>query len=210
MTKVRLLVLLAVVALVLFPAIAYAQGSPPCRFHGTVQVSGANVADGTVITATIDGTDYSATTPSVYGASTFMIEIAQPQQGLSYDGKTVTFKIGNDTAGQTATWSMGGNKAVNLTKGTPPPTTGPGGGISDVKVTSLPAGSTPTVDFTNGVVTLGIPKGDKGDQGIQGIQGIQGETGKSASSVLGIVAIVLAVIAIIVAVVVMMRKPQKA
>ena len=206
MTKVRLLALLAVVALVLFPAIAFAQGGlqPPCAFHGTVQVNGANVADGTVITATIGNDTYTATTTD----STYRVVIAQPE-GKSYDGLTVTFMIGSATAGQTGTWSMGGNVALNLTQGTVQPTP-VGGGISQVVVTALAAGATPTASYNadTGVLTLGIPAGAKGDKGDQGIQGIQGEAGKNASSVLGIVAIVLAVIAILVAVVVMMRKPQ--
>lgn len=46
-----------------------------------------------------------------------------------------------------------------------------------VVVTTLAAGSEATASYEDGVLTLGIPKGDKGDQGIQGIQG---ETGKSA------------------------------
>src|SRR5512136_1197561 len=98
MTKVRLLALLAVVALVLFPAIAFAQGGlqPPCAFHGTVQVNGQNVADGTVITATIGNDTYTATTTD----STYRVVIAQPE-GKSYDGMTVTFMIGSATAGQT-------------------------------------------------------------------------------------------------------------
>jgi hypothetical protein len=211
MTKLRLLALLAVVALVLFPAIAFTQGGAPqlpCAFHGTVQVNGQDVADGTIITAMIGNATYTTTTPSAAGASTYKIVIAQPT-GVNYDGMTVSFKIGNATASQTGTWQMGENLTLNLTKGVPITPTG-GGGITQVVVQALAAGSAPTVSYNSdtGVLTLGIPAGAKGDQGIQGIQGIQGTTGKSASNVLGIVGIALAVIAIIIAVVVMMRKPQ--
>lgn len=45
-----------------------------------------------------------------------------------------------------------------------------------VTVTGLPAGSVPTASYENGVLSLGIPKGDKGDQGDQGIQGETGAT----------------------------------
>ena len=203
MTKVRLLALLAVVALVLFPAIAFAQGGlqPPCAFHGTVQVNGLNVADGTVITATIGNDTYTATTTD----STYRVVIAQPE-GKSYDGLTVTFKIGSDTAGQTGTWSMGGNVAINLTKGTPQVT--PSG---NVIITSVVLGNTTGYDPVTG--TLTIKKADitgpQGPAGTGGAAGPQGPAGKNASSVIGIVAIVLAVIAIAVAVMVMMRKPQK-
>ena len=55
-------------------------------------------------------------------------------------------------------------------------------GIS-AEAETLPAGSAATASYADGVLSLGIPqgekgdKGDKGDQGIQGIQGIQGEQG---------------------------------
>jgi hypothetical protein len=209
MTKLRLLALLAVVALVLFPAMAFAQGGAPqlpCAFHGTVQVNGQNVADGTVITAMIGNATQATTTTD----STYRIIIAQPE-GMNYDGLTVTFKIGNATATQTGTWQTGSNVALNLTKGTAP-SGGTGGAITQVVVNALAAGSAPTVSYNvdTGVLTLGIPAGQTGAQGIQGIQGIQGEAGKAGSSVLGIVGIVLAVIAIALAVMVMMRKPQPA
>jgi hypothetical protein len=212
MTKLRLLALLAVVALVLFPAMAFSQGGAPqlpCAFHGTVQVNGQNVADGTVITAMIGNATYTTTTPSAAGASTYKIVIAQPA-GTNYDGMTVTFKIGNATASQTGTWQMGGNVALNLTKGVPITPGGQGGGITQVVVNALPAGSAPTVSYNSdtGVLTLGIPAGATGATGATGAIGPQGPTGKSASNVYGIVGIALAVIAIIIAVVVMMRKPQ--
>ncbi len=207
MTKVRLLALLAVVALVLFPAIGFAQVAPqlPCAFYGTVQVNGANVADGTVITATIGDETQTATTTD----STYRIVIVQPE-GKNYDGLTVTFKIGSDAVSQTGTWSMGGNVAVNLAKGTSTPTGG--GGITQVIVNALAAGAAPTVSYNQdtGVLTLGIPAGAAGATGATGATGAAGEDGKDASSVLGIVAIVIAVIALLVAAMVMMRKPKAA
>jgi hypothetical protein len=203
MTKVRLLALLAVVALVLFPAIAFAQGAPqlPCAFHGTVQVSGANVADGTVITATIGNETYTTTTSN----STYRVVIAQPE-GKSYDGLTATFKIGIDTAKETGTWQMGGNVALNLTKGTPQVT--PSGGVI---ITSVVLGNTTSYDSVTG--TLTIKKADitgpTGATGATGTTGAEGPAGKNASNVIGIIAIVLAIIAIAIAGMVMMRKPQK-
>jgi hypothetical protein len=208
MTKVRLLALLAVVALVLFPALAFAQGAPqlPCAFHGTVQVSGANVADGTVITATIGNDTYTTTTSD----STYRVVITQPE-GKSYDGLTVTFMIGSATASQTGTWQMGDNVALNLTKGTPGVTPPAGGGIGSVVITTLPAGgnATASYDSPTGVLTLGIPAGTTGATGPAGPTGPEGPAGKNASSVIGIIAIVLAIIAIAIGVMVMMRKPQK-
>ena len=203
MTKVRLLALLAVVALVLFPALAFAQGAPqlPCAFHGTVQVSGANVADGTVITATIGNETYTTTTSD----STYRVVITQPE-GKSYDGLTATFKIGSDTAKETGTWQMGGNVALNLTKGTPQVTP-----TGNVIITSVVLGNTTGYDPVTGILTIKKADitGPAGATGATGATGAAGPAGKNASSIIGIIAIVIAVIAIAIAGMVMMRKPQK-
>lgn len=45
-----------------------------------------------------------------------------------------------------------------------------------VAVSTLPAGSTATASYSNGVLSLGIPKGDKGDKGDTGDQGPIGVT----------------------------------
>lgn len=54
-----------------------------------------------------------------------------------------------------------------------------------VSVTTLSPGSSATASYSDGVLTLGIPKGEKGDTGEtgpQGEQGIQGETGPQGPS----------------------------
>ena len=212
MTKVRLLVLLAVVALVLSPAMVFAQGPQlPCRFHGTVQVNGADVPDGTIVTATIEGDAYNASTPSNYGDSTYMLEIAPPE-GTNYtDGAAITFMIGDQSAAQTGTWEAGGNFELNLSSGQVQPTIGPGGAITSVTVNTLAAGASATADWDSatGALTLGIPQGAAGADGAAGDKGDtgeQGEAGANASSVLGIVAIVIAALAIVMSVAVMRRK----
>ncbi len=93
---------------------------PPCAFHGTVQVNGQNVPDGTVITAIIGTDTYTTTTTH----STYMIVIVQPQ-GRNYVGLTVSFMIGNAIAIQTGTWAQGGNVWLNLTSGGQKTTLGP-------------------------------------------------------------------------------------
>ena len=50
--------------------------------------------------------------------------------------------------------------------------------------TTLPAGSNATASYSDGVLSLGIPKGDKGDRGQQGIQG---ETGATPNFTIGTV-----------------------
>jgi hypothetical protein len=111
MTKVRVLVLLAVVALLLFPAIAVAQGGGlqlPCRFHGDVTIDGAAAPDDTVITATIEGSEFSASTPAGYGTGSYILEIT-PDEGTTFtEGALVTFRVG-DTQVATESFEAGGN-----------------------------------------------------------------------------------------------------
>jgi hypothetical protein len=208
MTKLRVVVLLAVVALLLFPALALADTppEPPCRFYGTVTVDGAAVADGTVITATIEGDQFTTATPAEgYSASTYAIKIGVDKEYT--DGATVTFMIGARAAAQTGTWTKGANIEVNLSVGQAGPQAG---AITDVQVTSLAAGSDPTVDWdpVSGVLTLGIPDGATGPAGAAGAEGPQGEEGAGAPGgiALPVVALVIAVIAVGVAVMSMRRR----
>ena len=87
--------------------------SPPCRFHGSVRLNGANVPSGTVIQAFIEGYTYTTTTTSINGDSTYVITIPKASD-KTYNGKKVTFKIGNNVAAQTGTWITGGNVQLNL------------------------------------------------------------------------------------------------
>lgn len=89
----------------------------PCRFHGSVHLDGAPVAEGTVITATIAGYTHTAATPSPYGSSTYYLQIAPPG-GVSFaPGTAITFVIGDRAATQTGSWEVGGNVVLNLTAG---------------------------------------------------------------------------------------------
>jgi len=95
---------------------------PPCRFYGTVRINGVLPAEFvTTITATIEGQTYTTTTPEEgYGPSTYAIKIGQPE-GMAFEGKTVTFKIGDLDADEAGTWEMGGNVPLDLTASTSPP-----------------------------------------------------------------------------------------
>jgi hypothetical protein len=192
MTKARLLALLVVVALVLFPAAALAQGVElPGRFHGSVTVDGSGVDDGTVITATIGEDTYTATTPSVYGASTYVLTITP---AVPYaEGETLSFMIGGQTADQTGSWVRGGNQELDLSIGEAGP--GGNGGVGPPGPAG-PPGPTGAVG----------PVGPEGPTGATGAAGAAGADGEDASSVLGIVAIVLAVIAVLVGAMSMRRK----
>jgi hypothetical protein len=73
-----------------------------------------NVSDGTIIKAVIEGNDYIATTPAIYGNATYAIEIVPPD-GVQYmDGTQIAFYIGNITAAETGIWETGGNFRLDL------------------------------------------------------------------------------------------------
>jgi hypothetical protein len=209
MTKLRVVVLLAVVALLLFPAMAVAQETPPqppCRFYGTVTADGAGVADGTVIKAIVGGDEYTVTTPAEgYGASSYGIKIEEPA-GEEYEGATVSFMIGERTAAQTSTWTMGANINVDLTVGAG--TIPTDGGIASVEVVTIGSGEDAYATLSGGILTLYIPEGPKGDTGNTGPAGPQGEEGPGAPGgiALPVVALVIAIIAAGIAVMGMRRR----
>ena len=89
----------------------------PCRFRGSVQLDGADVADDTVVTAIVEGDEHETTTPAIYGDSTYAIKIIPPSTGY-HNGASVTFKIDGHTANEMVLWQAGGNILVNLTAST--------------------------------------------------------------------------------------------
>ena len=50
------------------------------------------------------------------------------------------------------------------------------------EATTLPEGSSATAFYSNGTLTLGIPKGDTGEQGIQGPKGDKGDKGNTGAT----------------------------
>jgi hypothetical protein len=201
MNKAKLLVLLLVATLLLFPAIALAQEEPPCMASGKVTVDGLPAVDGTQISAII-GNETVATVATADGK--YNIKIRE-LEGANYAGKTVTFMIGTNTAAQTITWGKGEVFLKDLTVGIPPITPGPGGTCC---ITTAQLGNTTGVSGSVLTIDKSAIKGDKGDTGT-GQTGPEGPAGKSANSVIGIIAIIIAIIAVAIAVVGMMRKPQK-
>ena len=125
MTKIRILALLAaIVLLAAVPAVVSAQQPPPPHvFVGNATISGVPAADGTIVTAWIDGGQAGAATVSDSDGS-YVLSVEQPV-GVAYSGKTVTFKIGGVDAAETATWEQGGAQILNITVGGPTPTATP-------------------------------------------------------------------------------------
>ena len=197
-----LALLLNVALLVALPVVVLAQGQPPrpAVFGGTAMVDGATAADGTMISAWIDGKKVASTTVDSGGYAFF---VAQPP-GESFSGKQITFMVGNLTAGETATW--GGDVAgeLNLTAVTPPPpanlvptatatepvaptppaTSVPTATATEPVAPTPPANLVPTATATKpvappvvGSVGPAGPRGDKGDTGSAGLLGPVGAAG---------------------------------
>lgn len=124
------LLLLTAAAIVLLARPASCQDELSCSFAGTVKLDGANVDDGTVITAIVDGDRYSTTTPTGYGPSTYAVKI-QPWGETEYrDGTMVFFEIDRKPAHQVGSWEAGQNIRLDLTASSTPSTPSPTPGQS--------------------------------------------------------------------------------
>jgi Na+/serine symporter len=66
----------------------------------------------------IEGYGYTTTVQTAAGSSTYSITIPKAQ-GVTYEGKAVTFRVGSAAAIQTSAWAMGDNVLVNLIASTP-------------------------------------------------------------------------------------------
>ena len=75
-------------------------------------MDGSDVADGTTMRACIEGVQAAST--EVDHRSNFLFLIDQPI-GESFEGKEVTFTIGDATARETAIWEAGVGAEINLT-----------------------------------------------------------------------------------------------
>jgi hypothetical protein len=165
-----------------------------------VLLDGEDVAGNTTITATIGNDTYTTQTPSVYGASTYLLEIAPEEGTQSTAGETITFMIGARAADQTSAWETGGNIELNLTVGGP----GPVSGEIDVIVSWSEGDSTLIGD----VLTLYLGAQPQGPAGATGATGLAGADGEDATggTALPIVALVIAIIAAGVAMMSMRRR----
>jgi len=100
---------------------ALALPSMPSSFYGTVKVNDANVADGTVIQALINGQAYAQGLTQTYqGNSVYTLDVKgddpdTPAQDGGKEGDTIQFKIGGAPAAQIGTWHSGTNVELNLT-----------------------------------------------------------------------------------------------
>ena len=85
----------------------------PHAFVGTVIIDGVTAPDGTVVSAWITGFS-EPVDDAVVSAGSYVIQV--PQYGnASFNGKTVTFKVGALEALETAVWHSGDLDELNLT-----------------------------------------------------------------------------------------------
>ena len=160
MTKVRMLALMAVAALLLiFPTVAFGQQSMPHLSAVTANVDGAPAPDGTVVSAWIDGEQVGSGTVDG-GVAVLLIE----QGDSSFAGKTINFKIGDLDAAETDTWEEGGHVDPELTISA---------GEAVIPAESGAAGATGAAGAKGAQGT----KGDKGDAGAAGAAGVAGPAG---------------------------------
>jgi len=93
----------------------------PSGFWGTASSDGANVADGTSITAWIDGVQVAQTTSlTAEGSSVYSLDVSgddpsTPERDGGAEGDTIQFKLGEDWANETSTWHSGTTLELNLT-----------------------------------------------------------------------------------------------
>lgn len=123
MKKFRLpTILILTISLVLFtvqPVLAFPP--LPSSFYGTVKVNGANVDNGTVIAAKINGVQYAYTTTISYGGdSVYSLDVSGDDASTSgtieggVQNDTVVFFIGSTQAAPTGSWHGGTNVSLNL------------------------------------------------------------------------------------------------
>lgn len=178
MTKFSILTSLAVIVLLLvIPAVVLAQAQPPrpAVYGGTVSFDGAPAADGTSVSAVIDGVEVASTEAS---GGAYALRVAQPPDG-AFAGKAVVFKIDGVDAAEQGTWEADGGAELNLTATTPPPPApatpvppGPAGADGPAG----PAGAA-GADGKDGAAGAAGPAGAQGKDGAAGASGSDGADG---------------------------------
>jgi hypothetical protein len=157
--------LLAVILIALFGTTAHAVPPLPSTFYGTAKLDGANVADGTLVTAWVDGVQYGqGNTFTFNGESWYSLDVLgddpdTPEKDGGTTGDIVSFRVGDNAAAQTGIWSGGTTAQLNLTAaaGPTPTTTATGTQTPTQTPTSTPTPTqtnTPTVTPTPSTGTI--------------------------------------------------------
>ena len=193
-------IFLAVMILaMLFPNLISAQQVPPHIIVGAASNNGIPVPTGTTISALIDGTKIG--TARTAGSGNFTLMAGNSN---SYEGKTMSFSIGDSSASETLVWKKGEATKLNLTVGTPGSTesiapivtTGESGAAG----AQGPKGATGEVGPTGEAGPVG-PLGPIGPRGEAGPVGPTGNAGTDAPlNTFSLIALLIAVITIVVSI----------
>jgi hypothetical protein len=114
----------------------------PASFYGSVKVNGANVSDGTLIRATINGKVYAETKTLTYqGNSVYSLDVPGDDTDSTAvdggrEGDKITFTVGAAQAGQTGTWKSGTNLKLDLS-------------VSNTGSQETPVPTEPQLDLSN-------------------------------------------------------------
>jgi len=118
--KHSILLAIALALLYVLPATAIIPPQPAI-VYGTVTMGGAKVAEGSQITASINGVTYAETSSITYqGNSVYSLDVPgddldTPEIEGGSEGDRIIFKIDGQQAEQTAAWQQGSNIETNLT-----------------------------------------------------------------------------------------------
>ena len=200
MKKFKILALLAVMAILwTIPVMAFAQEVPPAIVIGKATNNGVPVASGTTVSALVDGADVGSAKTSADGKFTVTAK--------GVKGDTLTFKIGDGAANETAELADNGEiLKMDLSVGSSA-TAGSDGakGATGATGKTGPAGAQGPAGAKGDTGAAGAAgpagaAGAAGPQGPAGAAGAQGPAGAAGSGGgMGIIALILSIVAIVVA-----------
>ena len=197
MKKFKILALLAVMAILwTIPVMAFAQEVPPAIVIGKATNNGVPVATGTTVSALVNGADVGSAKTSADGKFTVTAK--------GVKGDTLTFKIGDGAANETAELADNGEiLKMDLSVGASAAAGSDGAkGATGATGKAGPAGAQGPAGAKGDTGAAG-PAGAAGAQGPQGpagAAGAQGPAGAAGSGGgMGIIALILSIVAIVVA-----------
>jgi len=200
MKKFKILALLAVMAILwTIPVMAFAQEVPPAIVIGKATNNGVPVATGTTVSALVNGADVGSAKTSADGKFTVTAK--------GVKGDTLTFKIGDGAANETAELADNGEiLKMDLSVGASASAGSDGAkGATGATGKAGPAGAQGPAGAKGDTGAAGAAgpagaAGAAGPQGPAGPAGAQGPAGAAGSGGgMGIIALILSIVAIVVA-----------
>jgi hypothetical protein len=191
MNRVKILALLATVALLALLPVGLFAGQPeaPHQFYGTATLADGSLApDGTVVSAWV-GDDEAATAvvESSFQAGFYLLKVA-PAIGSSYVGQSVTFLVDGVSTGDSVAWVTRSSQELNLSAVTPvPPTPTPAPTPAPTPVPPLDMEAltsdvkTALLDDLLFRVRIGGRNGNNGLDGAAGSDGSDGANGANGA-----------------------------